>query len=147
MNPAALLKAAPWLLAGVVAIALGVQTVRLANRDADLAGEKLAFADFKKETAVKSLQVVNQQVLKSDQALADLGTKVENLQLVGGQVRTEIRYVKSDGGPCATDPAYLAWIDGVQRISAARRGAGGGAGQTVKGPADKVPGARAASPK
>lgn len=143
MNPL-LIGLAASIVLGLVGT--GIQTVRLAHRDTELADEKLAFADFKKDTAIASLKVVQQAALKSDAALGVLGTKIDNLNAVAGQVRVETRIVKSNGGPCTADPAYLAWIDGVQRIAAARR-ASGGAGQTVKGPADKVPGAGAPVPK
>lgn len=137
----------PLAIGLLVSIGLGVagtglQTLRLAHRDTELADEKLAFSDFKKDTALESLKVIKAGVLKSDQAIADLGTKFDNLNAVAGQVRVETRFVKSDGGPCATDPAYRAWLDGVQRLGAARS-AGGGSGQTVKGPADAVSGHRA----
>lgn len=120
-------------LVALVAIAgAGVQTVRLANTAADLAGEKAAFADFKKDLATETLRVTREAADRSDRAIDVLNRTLEAVSMVGAQAKTEIRYVQSSGGPCAADPVYRATVDGV-RATLAARGPGGGQGPAGSG--------------
>lgn len=149
MIPAFLLKNPLASIAGVVAVlaiaAAGVQTIRLASTQAELAGEKLAFTEFKRDLVEETLRVTREAADRSDRAIAALTDELKGVSAVAGQAKTEIRYVQSSGGPCAADPVYRATIDGVRNTLAAR-GAGGGAGQTQRGPPAAVRGADADRP-
>lgn len=134
-----LLKNPLLILAGVLGLALGVQTWRLASAEKDLAREQLAFLQFKSDLNVESARVTKETADKSVAAMNNMAGAIQSIHDVGTEVRTEIRYVQSNGGPCVADPAYLAWVDGVQRIKAARDGRGAktqdrsGAPPTVRG--------------
>jgi len=125
------------ILALVLGVGLGVQTLRHANVTADLATEKLAFANFKTELAAESLRVTREAAAKSAEQVAALTAEVKNIGLVGAQAKTEIRYVQSNNGPCTTDPVYRATVGSVQRILDAGR-AGGDQGSPRGGPAPTV---------
>lgn len=125
------------LLLLAASIALGVQTVRLATRTAELATEKLAFSDFKKDLAEQSVRVMEAAARKSAEKVGELLTDIRNASAVATETKTEIRYVQSNGGPCVADPAWRATIGGVQRILDAG-GAGGQAGQAGPKPAPVV---------
>jgi len=128
MLPAALLKnpLASGLggLAAVLAIVAGVQTLRLAWSEAEVHREQLAFANFKTELANETLRLEREAKTRSDAAIVALTAEMRSVGQAATQVKTEIRLVQSDGGPCRTDPAYRAGLDGVRRVLRAR-GAGG----------------------
>lgn len=142
MIPAFLLKNPLASILGVGAIALavllGIQTLRLANRDAELATEKLAFADFKKDLAEQSVKVMEAAAKKSADQIKQLADDLKTAGTVATETKTEIRYVQSSGGPCTADPAWRATVGGVQRILDAPRGAGGQGGQAGPKPASVV---------
>jgi hypothetical protein len=132
-----LLKNPPASVLGVflafALIACGIQSLRLANSQSDLAGEKLAFSDFKAKLAESAKQA------------ADLKDAIADARAIGAQTITEVHYVQSNGGPCIADPKWRATVGGVQRILDGNSGsdqgkAGGGAPRVV-------PGAAAAGPK
>lgn len=142
MIPAFLLKnplaSGMGVLCLVLGLACGLQTLRLAWAADALATEKLAFADFKTDLAVKSLKVVNDAAAKSAEQVEKLTQEVRTVGLIGAQAKTEIRYVQSNGGPCAADPVYRATVGSVQRILDAgnpggdKGQAGGGAAPALR---------------
>lgn len=138
MIPAFLLKnplaSVLGLGAVLLAVALGVQSLRLAWAQSALAGEKLAFSDFKKDLAVKSLEVVQAAARKSAEQVDALTAEVRSIGAIGSQVKTEIRYVQSNGGPCVADPVWRTTVGSVQRILDAG-GPGGDQGQAGSRPA------------
>ena len=115
MNPLTLLKAAPWLLCLLLAVAVGVQTMRLAGSQERHAEEKLAYANFREDLAAKSLKVVQDAAAKSAEQVGKLTTAVNDAAALGTQTRTEVHYVQSNGGPCVADPKWRATVGGVQR--------------------------------
>jgi hypothetical protein len=144
-----LLKNPPASVLGVflafALIACGIQSLRLANSQSDLAGEKLAFSDFKAKLAEESSRVQKAAADKSAKQAADLKDAIADARAIGAQTITEVHYVQSNGGPCIADPKWRATVGGVQRILDGNSGsdqgkAGGGAPRVV-------PGAAAAGPK
>lgn len=135
----------PWAVAGLLAIAVGVQTLRLANSQADLAGEKLAFSDFKAKLAAESARVEKEAADKSAKQAADLKDAIADARSIGSQIITEVHYVQSNGGPCIADPKWRATVGGVQRILDGN--SGGDQGKAGSGAPRAVPGAAAAGPK
>lgn len=120
----------------VLAVLLGVQTVRLAVAEKETAAAELRHANFKTELATESLRVEREAKARSDDEIKKLAEEVRGVGLVATQAKTEIRLVPaSNGGPCDRDPAYLSALNGVSAILAA-----GSAGRD-KGPAG--PGAAA----
>lgn len=142
MIPAFLLKNPLASILGVgavlLAIALGVQTVRLAVRDTELATEKLAFSDFKKDLAEQSVKVMEAAAKRSADQIKGLADDIKSASAVATETKTEIRYVQSNGGPCTADPAWRATVGGVQRILDTPRSAGGQGGQAGPKPASVV---------
>jgi hypothetical protein len=118
-------------------IACGVQSLRLANTQSELATEKLAFSDFKKDLAEKSLKVVQDAAAKSAEQVDKLTTEVRNIGAIGAQAKMEIHYVQSNGGPCVADPKWRAIAGGVQRTLDAG-GPGGDQGKAGPKPAAAV---------
>lgn len=121
----------------VLALGLGLQTLRLSWSETALAKEQLAFTDFKKDLAQKSLKVVQDAAKKSDEQITKLTDEVRSIGLVGQQAKTEIRYVRSNGGPCGDDPVYRATVGGMQRVLDAGS-AGGDKGAPLGKPASVV---------
>lgn len=120
----------------VLAVLLGVQTVRLAVAEKETAAAELRHANFKTELATESLRVEREAKARSDDEIKKLAEEVRGVGLVATQAKTEIRLVPaSNGGPCDRDPAYLSMLNGVRDTLAA-----GSAGRD-KGPAG--PGAAA----
>ena len=118
------------IAAVVLAILLGVQTVRLAVAEKETAAAELRHANFKTELATESLRVEREAKARSDAGIRELAEEVRSVGLVATQAKTEIRLVPaSNGGPCDRDPAYLSALNGVSAILAA-----GSAGRD-KGPA------------
>src|SRR5258708_4589673 len=133
------------ILFGLALIACGIQSLRLANTQTDLAGEKLAFSNFKTQLAEESARVQKEAADKSAKQAADLKDAIADARSIGAQTITEVHYVQSNGGPCIADPKWRATVGGVQRILDGNSGsdqgkAGGGAPRVV-------PGAAAARPK
>jgi len=126
-----------WIVAGVATIAIGIQTLRLANTQEALATEKLAFVDFKRGIAEESLRFTREAAARSDQAIEALNRNLADVSIVSTKAKTEIRYVQSSGGPCAADPVYRATVSGVRDILDAR-GPGGDQGQAGRRPASVV---------
>lgn len=125
------------LVAALAIAGAGVQTIRLANTETDLANEKAAFSDFKKELAEESLRVVKAAAERSDEQIVKLNEQLADVSIVSAKAKTEIRYVQSNGGPCAADPVYRATVRGVRDILAAR-GPEGGNGKAQRGPSSVV---------
>ena len=129
----------------VLAVLLGVQTVRLAwseretfaaERQVD--AEKLKHEQFKTALATESLRVEREAKARSDAGIEKLAEEVRSVGLVATQAKTEIRLVPaSNGGPCDRDPAYLSMLNGVSSILAAG-GPGRDKGQAGPGAAAKV---------
>lgn len=119
-----ILKNPVWVLVIGLAVAAGVQTVRLNAAEAAEAEAKLEFSDFKKDLAEQSLKAANEAAERNAQAVDRLKATVDSLTGLGDVVKTEIRNVRSNGGPCLQDPAYLSGIDGVQRLYDRRRTTG-----------------------
>lgn len=112
----------------VLAILLGVQTVRLAVSEKETAAAELRHANFKTELATESLRVEREAKARSDAGIRELAEEVRSVGLVATQAKTEIRLVQSNGGPCRADPAWLAAVNGVRNTLAAGS-PGGAAGQ------------------
>lgn len=126
------------LAAVVLAILLGVQTVRLAVAEKETAAAELRHANFKTELATESLRVEREAKARSDAGIKELAEEVRSVGLVATQAKTEIRLVPaSNGGPCDRDPAYLSMVNGVSAILAAGS-AGRDRGQAGAGAAAKV---------
>lgn len=126
--------------AGMLALLLGLQTVRLAwSQGETAAAEKataaaeLALERFKTGVVTETLRVEREAKAKSDSKINELAEEVRSVGLVATQAKTEIRLVPSNGGPCRADPAWLATVHGVRAILAApaapAAGGGGGTGQ------------------
>lgn len=116
------------IAAVVLAILLGVQTVRLAIAEKDIAAEQLKHEQFKTALATESLRVEREAKARSDAGIRELAEEVRSVGLVATQAKTEIRLVQSNGGPCRADPAWLAAVNGVRNTLAAGS-AGGASGQ------------------
>jgi len=131
----------PWLLAiGGTAAGLllaGVQTVRMDNAKAGEAATKLEFADFKTSIANQNLALVQAQQDRERAAFDKLTSAMQSIGAVGQQTKTEVRLVQSSGGPCSSDPAYLAMFDGLDRVRNAAAQGGPGGDKNQGGP--KVP--------
>lgn len=133
------------IAAALLAVLLGVQTVRLAWSERETAKaeravdtEKLRHANFKTELATESLRVEREAKARSDAGIKELAEEVRSVGLVATQAKTEIRLVPaSNGGPCDRDPAYLSMLNGVSATLAAG-GAGRDRGQAGAGTAAKV---------
>ncbi|MFN4017503.1 MAG: hypothetical protein ACK4JB_19340 [Reyranella sp.] len=126
------------IAAGVLAVLLGVQTVRLAIAEKDVAAEQLKHEQFKTALATESLRVEREAKARSDDKIKELAEEVRSVGLVATQAKTEIRLVPaSNGGPCDRDPAYRSMLDGVSGILAAGS-AGRDRGQAGPGTAAKV---------
>lgn len=133
------------IAAALLAILLGVQTVRLAWSERETVAaeravdaEKLKHADFKTALAEKSLEVERAAKARSDAGIKELAEEVRSVGLVATQAKTEIRLVPaSNGGPCDRDPAYLSMLNGVSATLAAGS-AGRDKGQAGPGAAAKV---------
>lgn len=126
------------IAAALLAVLLGVQTVRLAVAEKETAAAELRHANFKTELAEKSLEVERAAKAKSDAGIKELAEEVRSVGLVATQAKTEIRLVPaSNGGPCDRDPAYLSMLNGVSATLAAG-GAGRDKGQAGAGTAAKV---------
>jgi hypothetical protein len=139
------LASALGITAGILAVLLGIQTLRLAWSEKEtfaaekaVDAEKLRHANFKTDLAEKSLEVERAAKAKSDAGIKELAEEVRTVGLVATQAKTEIRLVPaSNGGPCDRDPAYLSMLNGVSAILAAG-GAGRDKGQAGPGTAAKV---------
>lgn len=133
------------ITAGILAVLLGVQTVRLAWSEKETAtaeravdAEKLRHANFLTGLANESLRVEREAKARSDAGIKELAEEVRTVGLVATQAKTEIRLVPaSNGGPCDRDPAYLSMVNGVSAILAAG-GPGRDKGQAGPGAAAKV---------
>ncbi|WP_422036526.1 hypothetical protein [Reyranella sp.] len=131
--------------AGILALLLGLQTVRLAwSQGETAAAEKataaaeLALERFKTGVVTETLRVEREAKAKSDSKISELAEEVRSVGLVATQAKTEIRLVPaSNGGPCDRDPAYLSMLNGVSATLAAG-GAGRDKGQAGPGAAAKV---------
>jgi len=117
------------IVAALAIAGAGVQSLRLAWAQEEVAEGRLAFANFKTALAEETLRLEREAKAKSDTAIKELADEMRSVGLVATAAKTEIRLVQSNGGPCDRDPAYLALVDSVQRILAASGGAGGGQGQ------------------
>ncbi len=115
------------IVAALAVAAAGVQSLRLAWSQEEVAEEKLAFANFKTSLAQAALEAERKAKAKSDDSIRELTEEVRSVGLVASTAKTEIRLVQSNGGPCRTDPAWLATVGGVRSILEAGGGAGGGA--------------------
>jgi hypothetical protein len=122
----------PLIGLAALALALGVQTLRLSWAQDDLHEEQLAFSTFKEGLARETLRITREAAEKSREQLNQLTEEVKTIGALGVATKTEIRYVQSSGGPCVTDPVYRATIDGVSRVL------DGGAGRD-QGPAGRKP--------
>lgn len=133
------------LAAVLLAVLLGLQTVRLAWSEREtaaaeraVADEKLKHEQFKTALATESLRVEREAKAKSDAGIKELAEEVRSVGLVATQAKTEIRLVPaSNGGPCDRDPAYLSMLNGVSATLAAGS-AGRDKGQAGAGTAAKV---------
>jgi len=133
------------LFAALLAVLLGVQTMRLAWSERETAkaeravdAEKLQHANFLTNLANESLRVEREAKARSDAGIKELAEEVRSVGLVATQAKTEIRLVPaSNGGPCDRDPAYLSMVNGVSAILAAGS-ASRDKGQAGPGTAAKV---------
>jgi hypothetical protein len=126
-------------------IAGGIQSLWLANTQSDLAGEKLAFSDFKAKLAEESARVQKEAADKSAKQTADLKDAIADARAIGAQTITEVHYVQSNGGPCIADPKWRATVGGVQRILDGNSGSDQGKAGSGTPPA--LRGAAATGPK
>ena len=126
------------IAAALLAILLGLQTVRLAIAEKETAAAELRHADFKTALATESLRVEREAKARSDAGIKELAEEVRSVGLVATQAKTEIRLVPaSNGGPCDRDPAYLSMLNGVSATLAAG-GPGRDKGQAGAGTVAKV---------
>lgn len=133
------------IVAALLAVLLGAQTMRLAVAEKETAAaeravdaEKLRHANFLTSLANESLRVEREAKARSDAGIKELAEEVRSVGLVATQAKTEIRLVPaSNGGPCDRDPAYLSMLNGVSATLAAGS-AGRDKGQAGPGTAAKV---------
>lgn len=118
-------------IVAVLAIAgAGVQSLRLAWSQEEVAEGRVAFADYKRDAAEKALAEERKAKAKSDDKVAELVNETRAIGAIAQQAKTEVRFVQSNGGPCTADPAWIAGMRGVQSILDAGKAAAGGAGKT-----------------
>lgn len=115
------------IVAALAIAGAGVQSLRLAWSQEEVAEGRLEFANFKTKLAEAALEAERKAKAKSDDSIRELTEEVRSVGLVASTAKTEIRLVQSNGGPCRTDPAWLATVGGVRAILEAGGGAGGGA--------------------
>ena len=116
------------ITAGILAVLLGLQTVRLAWSEKETTAAELALEQYKTGVVTETLRLEREAKTKSDTKIDELATEMRSVGQVATQAKTEIRLVQSNGGPCRADPAWLATVNGVRSILAAP--GSGGAGQT-----------------
>jgi hypothetical protein len=115
------------IVAALAIAGAGVQSLRLAWSQEEVAEGRLEFANFKTKLAEAALEAERKAKARSDDSIRELTEEVRSVGLVASTAKTEIRLVQSSGGPCRTDPAWLATVGGVRAILEAGGGAGGGA--------------------
>lgn len=117
-------------IVGALAIAAaGVQSLRLAWSQNEVAQLLVDHADYKRKAAEQSLAAEREAKAKSDAGVAELVKETREIGAIAQQAKTEVRFVQSNGGPCNADPAWLAALRGMQSILDAGKPAPGGAGQ------------------
>lgn len=115
------------IVAAILAVLLGLQTVRLAWSEKETAAAELALEKYKTGVVTETLRLEREAKTKSETKIDELVLEMRSVGQVATQAKTEIRLVQSNGGPCRADPAWLATVNGVRNILAAP--GGGGAGQ------------------
>lgn len=115
------------ILGALAIAAAGVQSLRLAWSQEEVAAGALAFADYKRAAAEASLQAERDAKAKSDAGVAELVKETRAIGEIAQQAKTEVRFVQSNGGPCTADPAWIAALRGMQSILDAGKSAPGGA--------------------
>lgn len=125
------------IAAGILALLLGLQTVRLAWSEGEtVAAEKetaaaaLALERYKTGVVTETLRVEREAKTRSDTKIDELAAEMRGVGQVATQAKTEIRLVQSNGGPCRADPAWLAAVNGVRSTLAA--GAAGGSAHPAR---------------
>lgn len=121
---AALLKAGGWLLknpAWALCIGLGIfaglQTWRLHDAQTDLATEKLAFVEFKRDLAEQTAAAERANAERSRTQAQRLADDFMTIQATASDVKVALDAAKSSGA-CERDPKWRATVDGVRRIGA-----------------------------
>jgi hypothetical protein len=114
-------------LLAIVSLAAGVQTLRLAWAESARHGAELALSDYKREAAENSLAEERKAKADSDRKIGELVAETKAIGAAAQQAKTEIRFVQSNGGPCAVDPAFVAAVRGMRAVLDAGPPAPGGA--------------------
>lgn len=125
----------------------GIQTIRMDNAKADAAETKVKFADFKTSIAEQNLKLVQDQQKREAAAFEKLTTAMQTLGSIGQKTQTEVRLVQSNGAACKEDPAYLAMLDGVERVRLVAAQGSSSSNQGQSGPKTPVPLHPAGTPK
>ena len=134
----------------VASLALaGIQTVRMDNAKAAEAETKLEFANFKTGIAEQNLKLTQEQQKREAVAFDKLTSAMQTLGSIGQKTQTEVRLVQSNGAACKEDPAYLAMLDGVERVRLAAAQGSTRSNQDQSGPKAPTPlqPARATKPR
>lgn len=114
----------------VLAIGLGVQTLRLSWADEALGGEKLAFSNYKREAAEASLKLARDNEAKSAVQAQRLADDFISIMTTATDVKAAIHAAQTSGA-CERDPKWRATVRGVQSILD-----GGAPAPARKAPAD-----------
>ena len=123
------LASALGIVGALAIVAAGVQSLRLAWSQNEVAQLLVDHADYKRKAAEQSLAAEREAKAKSDAGVAELVKETRAIGEIAQQAKTEVRFVQSNGGPCNADPAWLAALRGMQSILDAGKPAPGGAGQ------------------
>lgn len=122
------LASALGIVGALAIVAAGVQSLRLAWSQNEVAQLLVDHADYKRKAAEQSLAAEREAKAKSDAGVAELVKETRAIGEIAQQAKTEVRFVQSNGGPCNADPAWLAALRGMQSILDAGKPAPGGAG-------------------
>lgn len=126
---------------GIGALGIGVQTVRLSNRDVELAESKEAFTKFKHDQAVAALEQRAQTAERSAEQARQHQAESRTIEQAGTVIKEKVVYVPVAQN-CITDPGVLAIFDGIDRVlDRGKGGAGAGVAGDRRDPARGVPAA------
>ena len=116
------------ILAALLGIVLGVQTVRLSIAQADVAKEKLAFSDFKKDLAEQTAKAERENAERSSRKAQQLADDFMAIQATAPEAKEALNVAKSTGA-CERDPKWNATLGGMQRVLAPQGNSGAAPGK------------------
>lgn len=113
------------ILAALLAVGLGVQTLRLSNAHAALAAEQLAFSDFKKDLAVQTAAAERANAERSSRKAQQLADDFMAITATAAQVKEALDAARSSGA-CERDPKWRSTVGGVRAVGQGSAGAAPG---------------------